>query len=77
MRLRPAEYLEYLGHIIESQLLASVIDPFSELCATRDLIVHAQGKISEEYIAKAGSLSRGTIGDVLVMDRKYFISLSR
>jgi len=74
MRNRPSEYLKYLGRIIEGHLPEQAIDRFCELCATRDLIVHSQGKISSEYITKAAGLERGKIGDLAVVDEKYFRS---
>jgi len=74
MRRRPSEYLEYLSQIIEGHLSDHTVDRFCELCATRDLVVHAQGKINEEYLAKAGAQARGKLGQVIVVDKRYFDS---
>jgi hypothetical protein len=72
MRRRPSEYLEFLAQIIEGHLSNHTVGQFCELCATRDLIVHAQGKINEEYLAKAGAQARGKLGKVIVVDDRYF-----
>jgi hypothetical protein len=36
------------------------------------LIVHSGGRINKEYIAKAAGLARGRIGDLAVVDERYF-----
>ena len=74
MRRRPSEYLEYLSQIIEGHLSNRTVDRFCELCATRDLIVHAQGKINEEYLAKARAQARAKLGEIIVVDKRYFDS---
>jgi hypothetical protein len=73
---KPSEYLQYLGHIIGRHLSDQVVNRFCELCATRDLIVHAQGKVNSVYMSKAAGLERGKIGDLVVVDEPYFQSSS-
>jgi hypothetical protein len=72
MRDRPAKYLRYLTNITQSPLSDEIISRFAEICATRDLIVHTQGKINALYINKAGTLARGKIGETIVIDENYF-----
>jgi hypothetical protein len=74
MYKQPKEYLEYLGQVIGRQLSDDVVKPFCEVCATRDLLVHNQGKINSKYIDKAGRFARGAVGDFVVVDEKYFKS---
>jgi hypothetical protein len=74
IRKQPSEYLEYLGHVIEGRLSNEVVNRFCEVCATRDLIVHTQGKITVEYLVKAAGLARGKVGDLVRVDEKYFQS---
>jgi hypothetical protein len=74
MREQPRNYLKYLGQVIGRPLAKEAIDQFCEVCATRDLIVHCQGKINSVYIDKARKLARGSLGDFAVVDEKYFKS---
>ena len=70
----PKQYLEYLGLVIGRKLSNEIVKHFCEICATRDLLVHCQGKINKTYINKAGGFARGAIGDFVVVDEKYFKS---
>jgi hypothetical protein len=73
-RLFWGEVLPGSSHIIQGHLPRQVVDRFCEVCATRDLIVHSQGKINRKYMRKAGGLARGEVGGSVVVDEKYFRS---
>jgi hypothetical protein len=45
---------------------------WSEIKATRDIIVHNNGVINDKYIEKAGSAARGDVGDTIQVDIEYF-----
>jgi len=47
---------------------------FAEVKATRDILVHNENKINDQYLSKSGDKARGEIGDSLTVDNAYFIS---
>ena len=72
MRMKPSEYLQYLRKILHSTINEESIKKFSEIAATRDLVIHTNGKITPEYIAKSGKYARGKLGQTLAIDKSYF-----
>lgn len=68
----PDQYLRYVGAILRFDLPAAAVSAFIEAKATRDIIVHASGRVNSTYLAKARELRRGDIGEILVIDHAYF-----
>jgi len=68
----PKEYLEYLGKIAGIDTTDSAFLNFIEIKATRDLLIHNSGIINEIYLSKSGGKKRGKIGDMILIDAKYF-----
>jgi len=69
---RPTDYLNYLSLILQLKIDAATVEKFSEAKATRDVIVHANGRANEIYIEKAGPLARAAGGQRLEMGQPYF-----
>lgn len=47
------------------------IDKLAEIKASRDIFVHNNGIVNETYVAKAGNLARGTVGQRLDIPEHY------
>jgi hypothetical protein len=71
---KPSEYLAYLCAVLEIEIPALVVETFIEAKATRDIIVHANGRVNERYLDKAGEMARAELGKPLVVDGAYFDS---
>ncbi len=69
---RPAAYFVYLERVIGITLDPNLKAEWIEIKATRDIIVHNSGIVNQTYIQKAGSAARGTNGDIIPFDHKYF-----
>ncbi|MDP1563582.1 MAG: hypothetical protein Q8M16_19560 [Pirellulaceae bacterium] len=68
----PKEYCNYFNAISELGILEEQFQPFFEIKASRDLIVHNSLEVNELYLKKAGPLSRGSIGERLKIRKSYF-----
>ncbi len=68
----PKEYLEYLGKIAGIDTTDPAFLDYLEIKATRDLLIHNSGVINEIYLSKSGVKKRGEIGQLLLIDTKYF-----
>jgi hypothetical protein len=64
--------LKYLGKIIHSNIDEEPIKKFAEISATRDLVIHTNGTITPEYIAKASKYARGKLDQRISIDKPYF-----
>lgn len=69
---RPAEYLAYVASILEIEVPADAAGAFIEVKATRDIVVHGDGKANDRYVEKAGQHARVALGEVLPIDNTYF-----
>jgi hypothetical protein len=69
---RPAAYFTYLERVIGISLDEKSKDSWNEIKATRDIIVHNSGIVNGTYLDNARSKARGTLGDVVPLDRAYF-----
>lgn len=72
MYMKPKDYIEKLEKVLSIQIDETAIRQFIEAKATRDLIVHNAGEINNTYITKSGSDARGNLGEIVVVDEKYF-----
>jgi hypothetical protein len=72
MRMKPSKYLQYLGKTLHSSINEELIKKFSEIAVTRDLVIHINGKITPEYIAKSGKYARGKLGQTIAIYKSYF-----
>ncbi len=68
----PADYLKYLRDTLEVELTEARTAAFIETKATRDIIIHANGRVNEKYLEKAGALGRAAHGENLGIDQDYF-----
>lgn len=68
----PAEYLKYIRGTLAIVLSEERMNIFIEIKATRDIVIHANGRANEKYVEKAGTLRRGEAGDMLSVDQEYF-----
>ncbi|AYV46554.1 hypothetical protein CFHF_21395 [Caulobacter flavus] len=71
---KPAEYLAYVASILEVEVPAESAAGFIEVKATRDIVVHGDGRANERYIEKAGQRARVAAGEPLLIDGVYFDS---
>ena len=56
----------------KASLDTALIDDLSEIKATRDLFVHANGKVNRIYLSKAGAKARSTrVGENIALGDKY------
>jgi hypothetical protein len=69
---KPAEYLSYLGNILEIKVPDAVAAQFIEVKATRDIVVHGDGRANERYVEKSGDFARCAVGQSLIIDQQYF-----
>jgi hypothetical protein len=56
----PSDYFKYLNNVIQITLEADLIESYIEIKATRDLIIHNNGKVNQIYIQKSGKKGRAT-----------------
>lgn len=68
----PKEYCTYFNAVSELGIPETVFEPFFEIKASRDLVVHNSLLVNDLYTRKAGALSRGAIGDRLKIKKDYF-----
>ena len=69
---KPKEYLAKAFKILSIEVEDKIINSYIELKASRDVIIHNNGRINQIYVEKAGELARGGFGDELGIDEKYF-----
>lgn len=67
----PSDYLKAVGDIVSGRVPEELAGKFSEVKATRDLIVHAQGIANDLYIRKSAGYSRAASGTLVPIDRGY------
>jgi len=58
--------------VLDVEISNTLRDEWIEMKATRDLIAHNSGIISDVYIKKAGKLARGHSGEKIKIDKAYF-----
>lgn len=63
------EFSKIIG--LKKEIDKNILDELSEIKATRDIFVHANGKCNELYIKKSGDLARANIGKELDLDENY------
>ena len=67
-----AEYFKYVEEVFSFGLTDDAKAGFVEIKATRDLIVHADGRVTETYLIKAGDQARAKEGQLVPIDHEYF-----
>ncbi|MGB5941122.1 MAG: hypothetical protein WBG81_16975 [Rhodanobacter sp.] len=67
----PGDYLGIVGEVVSVPMPSSLAGQFSEVKATRDLIVHAQGIANSVYIRKSGEYARVESGLLASVDQPY------
>lgn len=68
----PAKYFETIEEILAITYQDPIKKQFSEIKATRDLLVHNSGIVNSIYLAKSKDLARGSEGEVIPLDNNYF-----
>lgn len=68
----PKDYLAYFKSIIGVDIPEKLFNSFVEIKATRDIIIHNDGKINALYLRKSDKCSRGELGDRIPLDEEYF-----
>ncbi len=69
---KPSEYLDKIAKVLSIEFDPEVVKDFIEVKASRDIIIHSNGRINKLYVEKAGDRRRGESGDELLIDRAYF-----
>lgn len=69
---KPADYLNKAAKILSIEIDDDIVSNYVEMKASRDVIVHNNGKINQIYIDKVGRKSRGKAGENLIVDEDYF-----
>jgi len=67
----PSEYLCTVADILSIRIPDVLVDAFSEVKATRDLVVHAEGIVNDIYLRKARKNSRANLGQEISVDVDY------
>lgn len=68
----PIKYFEALKKIFAINFSVKLKQEFSEVKATRDLLVHNSGVINSLYLKKSGKLARGKEGEIIPLNESYF-----
>lgn len=68
----PLAYFTYIENVLNVNIEDKLRQSFIEVKATRDLLVHAGGKVNAIYVSKSDALSRAPDGHLIPMDREYF-----
>jgi hypothetical protein len=68
----PERYFDYVEAVLSIKIEQELRASFAEIKATRDIIVHNSGIANELYISKAGTAARGSVGERLKIDTRYF-----
>lgn len=68
----PRAYLDYVSKVVGTSLDDPTFLEYYEMKATRDLLVHTDRTANSIYVAKAGEMARGNVGDVISVDSDYF-----
>jgi hypothetical protein len=70
----PKEYLSYFESISGIKIPEDLFLSFVEIKATRDIIIHNDGKVNELYIRKSSNNGRAKLREVIPLDEEYFAS---
>ena len=68
----PERYFDYVEAVLSIKIEQELRASFAEIKATRDIIVHNSGIANELYVSKAGTAARGSVGERLKTDTRYF-----
>ena len=69
---RPEKQKEYFNRVLGVNIVDELWTNWIENKATRDLIVHNQGKINKVYLAKIKENARGKLDEQIIVDKTYF-----
>lgn len=68
----PRQYLAYFKVVTGVNTEERAFRNFIEIKATRDLLIHNRGLINNVYLQKVGENARGSVGDLIEINEKYF-----
>ncbi len=69
----PQDYIKRFEKVLSVELPDDLVKKYIEIKATRDVLIHNQGITNELYLRKAKELARASVGEVIPIDRSYFI----
>ncbi len=67
----PAEYFKKIEEVLSVKFPQEAVKYFSEIKATRDIVVHNGGIINSLYLLKSGALARGAEGEEITLNLDY------
>ncbi|QYD70106.1 hypothetical protein KZJ38_07285 [Paraburkholderia edwinii] len=70
MFAKPSEYIDKLAKVLAKPLDVGLVSAFIEIKASRDIIIHNNGRINKLFVEKAGDKARGKIGDELKVEAR-------
>ena len=68
----PERYFDYVESVLSIKIEKELRTSFTEIKASRDIIVHNSGIANAVYVSKAGKEARGRAGERLKADAAYF-----
>lgn len=68
----PQQYFDYIQSVLAFELPDDVKAAYTEVKATRDLLVHNSGVVNQVYLRKAGARARAAEGETIPLDDQYF-----
>jgi hypothetical protein len=68
----PRDYFEHFTVITGLHVPKGDQNQYIEIKATRDVLIHNRGVISETYLGKTESSARGKLGETIPLTEKYF-----
>ena len=70
--LPPNEYLQYFKNVTGVNIPKDIYNNYTEIKATRDLLIHSFGIVNETYLKKVGKLKRSKENEPVPIDAKYY-----
>ena len=70
----PKVYLAYFNEVCGVKFKETTWNAYVEIKATRDLLVHSDGRVNNIYIEKTGQRARFGLSEKIIVDANYFDS---
>jgi hypothetical protein len=75
---RPKEWFEYLGKLVKiSGPSKEESEKFTEMKASRDVLIHNAGVVNEVYREKAATQARYSVGERVAIPHRYFLNSAK
>jgi len=69
---RPEKYFKFIEDVLSVSIEGEIKETYSEVKATRDVLVHNDGVTNPIYVRKAGARARVQEGEDIQVDEAYF-----